>query len=294
MTFLAALLLAVITPKIASPYLGLHVVDADNGRVLMSDKHDVECYPASCTKLMTLLLTLESVKRGEVSLSDMVKTTKLSSRELPSISGIPYPGSIRLDELLKVLMVKSANDGAVMIAEHVAAARYKTATNSQQRLSCFINDMNTRARELGMKDTHFVTPNGYPPPKGSKRGFDRSTAQDMAILGVELVKKTDVFKYTNITNLKVSDGDGKVYYYRTHNNLLRKDSEFYLEEADGLKTGFHNAGGCSLVLTAKNKVGRRVVLAIMGCKTGKDRNATAQRVMRDALNMLDFGSSSLP
>lgn len=288
MTFLVAVLLAITTPRVASPYLGLCVVDADTGQVMMEDKQDVECYPASCTKLMTLLLALESVEKGEVSLSDVVKTTNLSARELPSITGIPHPGAIRLEELLKVLMVKSANDGAVMIAEHVAAAKYKSATNSQQRLSCFIKDMNAKAVKLGMKNTRFVTPNGYPPPKGSKRGFDRSTAYDMAKLGVELVKNPQVFKYTNIRNLKVLDEDGKAYFYKTHNKLLLKDTQFYLEEADGLKTGFHNAGGCSLVLTAKNRIGRRVVLSIMGCKTGNERNATARQIMIDALNRLNW------
>lgn len=286
MTLLAALFLAVVTPKIGSPYLGLSVVDADTGRTIMEDRQDVECYPASCTKLMTLLLALESVDKGQISLSDTVRTTALSARELPSISGIRHPGGIKLFDLLKVLMVKSANDGAVMIAEHVAAAKYKSATNSTDRLRLFISDMNSRAKELGMNRTKFVTPNGYPPPKGSKRGFDRSTASDMAKLGVELVKRSDVFKFTSIKHLKVTDIKGTNYFYKTHNKLLLPETEFYLKQADGLKTGYHDAGGCSLVLTAKNGSGRRVVLSIMGCKTGNERNSTARAVMLDALNSL--------
>lgn len=287
MTFLAALFLAAVMPRVDVPYLGLMVVEADTGRIMMEDKADKECYPASCTKLMTLLLALESIDRGEISLADTVPTTSLSARELPSISGIRHPGGMKLSDLLKVLMVKSANDGAVMIAEHVAGAMYKDATNSQQRLARFIDDMNVRARELGMRKTFFTSPNGYPPKPPSKRKFDTSSARDMAVLGLELAKREDVFRYTSLRSCSVKDTAGHVHSYGNHNRIL-SDPRYRLEGVDGFKTGYHDAGGSSLLLTAKNNQGKRVILSIMGCRRRVDRDTTARKIMEDALISLSF------
>ena len=289
MTLLSAIMVAAATSCVKAPYMGAVAVDAADGRVIMADNAGAMCYPASCTKLMTLLLALEAVEKGVVALGDIVPITELSEKEKPSRIDFAHPSGMTLDDLLKALMVKSANNGAVMIAEHVASRMHPGATNSVMRLDAFIGDMNRRAKELGMDETKFTSPNGYPPDPSSKREFDRSTAFDMAKLGREVVRHPKALEYTSLEVCRVKETNGgKLHVYKTHNKLLLTGSKYKLEGVDGLKTGFHNAGGCSLVLTATNRVGRRAIVAVMGSPSGADRDSAAYRFMVDALKSLEL------
>ena len=289
MTAIAAIMLAAATTHVKSPYLSAAAANAADGRIIMAENADAECYPASCTKLMTLLLALEAVEKGAISLDDIVPTTPLSERERPSRIDFTPPSGMSLDDLLKALMVKSANNGAVTIAEHVASRLHPEATNGVARLQAFVGDMNRRAKSLGMKRTLFTSPNGYPPEPGSRRKFDTSTACDMIRLGCEVVKHPAALRYTSLEFCNVKEKpSGKPHVYRTHNKLLLSSSKYKLAGVDGLKTGFHNAGGCSIVLTATNSVGRRAIVAVMGSPSGADRDSAAYKFMVDSLKSLEF------
>lgn len=289
MTPFAAIMLAAVTPLVKSPYLSAAAANAENGRVIMAENAEARCYPASCTKLMTLLLALEAAENGAVSYDDIVPTTDLSEKELPSRVEFSHPSGMSLNDLLKALMVKSANNGAVMIAEFVASRLHPEATTSEARLAAFIRDMNARAAEIGMKGTLFTSPNGYPPDASSKREFDRSTALDMIKLGCEVLKHPKALEYTSLETCTVRETNGnKPHSYRTHNKLLLSTSKYKLQGVDGLKTGFHNAGGCSVVLTATNSVGKRAIVAVMGSPSAADRDSAAYKFMVDALKSLEF------
>ena len=272
------------------PYMGAIAVEAKSGRVLFADCEDTVAYPASCTKLMTLLLVLEDVRAGRYSLSTRATASVRASREKPSNIGILPGQSMTIDDLLMSLMVKSANDAAVVLAEHSAssalapgAAPYKPG----EALAAFVKRMNARAASLKMTSTHYMTPNGYPPPPGSKTPFDTSTAADLAKLGRTLVRMPEVFRYTSTIRAKVTDGAGKPLEFINHNNILVKNKLKILgadgkSEVDGLKTGYIDAGGSSIVLTAKRGATRAIVV-VLGSDGSSVRDENARRLMMDAL-----------
>ena len=176
-----------------APYRGAIAVDARSGRVLFADNERTTGYPASCTKLMTLLLVLEDLRDGRYRLSDRAVASPYAASMEPSKVDIRPGQSMTIEDLLYALMMKSANDGAVVLAEHAARARaHGPATpeeTPQDRVAAFVARMNRRAQELGMRDTRYASPNGLPPPRGSKRGFDVSTALDLSREEVEKNKK---------------------------------------------------------------------------------------------------------
>jgi D-alanyl-D-alanine carboxypeptidase len=275
-----------------TPYVGAVAVDCADGRVLLSDNAARACYPASCTKLMTAYLVLEEVKNGSISLSDRIGQTRESLAEKPSISGLRAGDTVTVDEALKILMVKSANDIAVMLAQHVSD-RLSGSKNlsGAGKVANFVGLMNKTASAMGMKDTLFTTPNGYPPPIGSKRGFDRSTARDLSVLGRRvLIDHPEILRYTSVGNLTVKSGGGSVLCYTSHNNLMvgnRKRGIAKMREVDGLKTGYHDAGGSSIVLTGKRN-GKRALVVVVGSSSAKDRDDAAGRMLSDALGALDW------
>jgi D-alanyl-D-alanine carboxypeptidase len=287
-TLLSAFLAVVVPPRVGTPYFSAAAVEAQSGRVLMSDKGDQICYPASCTKLMTLLLTLEAVKFGTVGLSDVVPTTRLAALEKPSLSGIPHPSAMKLSDLLKILMVKSGNDVAVMIAEYIAKTTHPEALTDIQRVDAFVSDMNKMCKKLEMSNTHFTSPNGYPPAPKSKRKFDSSTALDMLKLAREIVLKyPEALDYTSIKECTVYDVKGRKYSYSSHNNVMKSPEYAFDGVVDGLKTGYHDTGGFSLILTA-TKNGKRAIVAVMGSRAHKQRDTSERQFMIDALDAISW------
>ncbi len=279
---------AVVSSFRRDPYLGAIIVDAKDGRVLMADRIKEKGYPASVTKLMTLLLVLEDIRDGKYTLQDRATASYLASSQEPSAVGIRSGQSMTVENLLHAIMVKSANDGAVVLAEHSAwrrrggtGAPSKEVFRSGELLESFIARMNRKAQELGMTNTRYVSPNGLPPPRGSKRGFDCSTAEDLSKLALELVKNPEVFKYTNQSMCKVIDGFGKELTFYNHNNILWKQP-YKVEEADGLKTGYNNAGGSSIIVTGARN-GHRVIVVVLGSNQRKVRDEVTAHLLRDAL-----------
>ena len=273
----------------AAPYVGCIVMDADTGDVLLRDKSEALAYPASVTKLMTFLLILEDMREGLYAPTDTMVATVRATREEPSIVGIKPGESMTVNDLLISIMVKSANDAAVVLAENSSAIRAGRKGNiTGADLPAFIARMNERAAALGMSHTRYASPNGLPPPKSNmKRGFDESTAADLAKLARLLVAMPETFKYTSLKMATVTDGAGNPLRMVNHNNILVKDKLKILDTdgrsmVDGLKTGYIDAGGSSIILTGTRN-GRRAIVIVLGSDKAAMRDAEARRLMVDAL-----------
>ena len=289
-----------------TPYVGAISVDAATGRVLFEDKADAEAYPASVTKLMTLLLVMEDVKAGKYGFDDKVEATADAYRSEPSWVGIKVGEKMSVRDLCAALMVESANDAAIVLGVHSAGS-----------FEAFVARMNARAAELGMKNTKYYNPNGLPPNAGRRypwKSFNVSTARDQMILARALVTKPEVLALTSIktcdlvktaggyrvavtrrTNeptveTRPAEGEKVVKQLRNHNNVMRMDKLKILnsdgrEAVDGLKTGYIDAGGSSIVLTGQRK-GKRAIVVVLGSSSAKERDSNARRLMSDALGSL--------
>ena len=271
---------AVQTAHRRSPYVGAMSLDAKTGRVLFEDNADAEAYPASVTKLMTLLLVLEDVQAGKYTLSTRVTATDAVYRAEPSAVGIRAGQSMTVDDLLLSLMVKSANDAAIALGVHSAGS-----------LDAFVARMNARAAALGMTHTRYYNPNGLPPKaRNGTKAFNVTTCRDQAKLARVLVKMPEVFKYTSVKVGEVTDGAGKPLKFVNHNNLMVKNKLKILnpdgsEAVDGLKTGYIDAGGSSIILTGR-RGGKRAIVVVLGSASSTERDANAGRLLTDALGAL--------
>ena len=211
------------------------------------------------------------------------------SQEKPSSVGLKPGQSMTIDDLLMSIMVKSANDAAVLLAEN-STARNAGREIRPGDLQAFIVRMNAKARKLGMLHTHYETPNGYPPKPGSKRPFDTSTARDLVKLAQAVLRYPEVFRFTKTKLTTVTDGAGNPLRMVNHNNILVKDKMKILDElgeseVDGLKTGYIDAGGSSIILTGKRN-GKRAIVIVLGSQTSKLRDQHARQLMVDALDKI--------
>ena len=272
-----------------TPYVGAIAVDAQTGHVLFEDHADTVARPASVTKLMTLLLCLEDMHALKYDPTTRVTASVRCSQEKPSSVGLKPGQSMTIDDLLMSIMVKSANDAAVLLAEN-STARNAGREIRPGDLQAFIVRMNAKARQLGMLHTHYETPNGYPPKPGSKRPFDTSTARDLVKLAQAVLRYPEVFRFTKTKLTTVTDGAGKPLRMVNHNNILVKDKMKILDElgeseVDGLKTGYIDAGGSSIILTGKRN-GKRAIVIVLGSQTSKLRDKHARQLMVDALDKI--------
>ena len=279
-----------------APYRGAIAVDADTGRVLFSDNMRRLAYPASVTKLMTFLLVLEDMQAGLYGPNDRAEASERAASMEPSKVDLRPGQSMTIDDLLLCIMVKSANDAAEVLAEHSALRhrrrRGAPTVNVPPADLCaeFVERMNRRARELGMRDTRYASPNGLPPPGGSKRGFDVSTAADLVELGKVVVRMPKALSYTKRPWCKVTDGSGKPLLLAAHNYFLpgTKDKDGLgapVPGCDGLKTGYTAASGSSIMLTASRN-GRRVIVVVLGSAGRHNREKAAGAILRDALDAI--------
>lgn len=267
---------AVVTDHRRTPYVGAVAIDAATGRVLLADAADRECYPASCTKLMTARLLLKAVREGKVAPNELLVQSKRSAAEVPSKLDLLPGEKISVKNAMTALMLKSANDVAVIVAERLGGT-----------VEGFAAMMNAEAKNLGMADTVFVSPNGLPPPKGSKRGFDRSSAADLAKLGRAIVREQpEILNFTRMASATVPGRGGKPLTLQNHNEFLWRQG-LKMSEVDGLKTGYIDAGGSSIVLTGTRN-GKRALVVVVGSSSKKERDTHAGRLLRDALDALSW------
>jgi D-alanyl-D-alanine carboxypeptidase len=261
--------------------------------VLFADHERTTAYPASVTKLMTFLLVLEDVRAGLYKVSDSAAASAYAASMEPSKVGIQPGQTMTVDDLLYSLMIKSANDAAVVLAEHSAWVRsggkgvLPSSTRGRAWVDAFVARMNRRAHELCMDSTRYASPNGLPPGPKEKRGFDISTAADISRLCRHVVRVPGALKYTSCASRTVVDGSKKPFALGTHNFFLpgSYDRNGYARPVpgcDGLKTGYTIVSGSSIALTASRN-GRRVVVVVLGCAGRHTREAAAGNILRDAL-----------
>ncbi len=250
------------------PWLGAIVLDAATGKVLYEDQADAKGYPASVLKLMDLLIILEKIEQKQLSLQDPVVASAKASHIGGSRVWLKEKESFTVDEMLYALMVQSANDAAVALAEKVAGST-----------DAFVELMNRRARELGMNNTVFHSVHGLPPGKGQEH--DLTTARDLSILSREVLKHPDTLRYTSVrTRPFRANVPGHNVDMRNHNPLLGK-----VEGCDGLKTGYIGASGFSIAVTAARQ-GQRVIVVVFDSATLKVRNAKAAELVAKGFALL--------
>jgi len=243
------------------PYVGAIAVDAESGLVLFEDNASADIYPASTVKLMDLLLILEKVQRGNLRLSDTVTVAAEAAGMGGSQVYLGEGERFTVDDLLYALMLESANDAAVALAIHVAGSA-----------EAFVEQMNKRAAEIGMKSTRFASPHGLPPGRGQIP--DVSTPYDLSLLAREVLKHPESLRYTGCREW-VFRPDQQPLVMHNHNHLLD-----VVEGCDGLKTGYFTAAGFSIVATAKLDE-RRLVAVVAGCRDSKTRDRTARRLLTE-------------
>ena len=237
----AACLLAAATGAWATPGI---VVDVATGNVLYEDHADEPWYPASLTKLMTIYVALSAVRDKEITLDTPLVVSARAASMAPSKMGFSPGTEVTLDNALKMLIVKSANDIAVTVAEGIAGS-----------VDAFADDMNRSAAQLGMTESHFVNPNGLHDPEHV------SSARDLAILARALyVQFPDYAGLFGIGALRLGEE-----IIPTHNDLLGR-----YPGADGMKTGFTCAAGFNLVASAE-RGGRRYIAVVLGAPSIRAR-----------------------
>ena len=243
---------------------------------------------------MTFLLVLEDIQAGRYALADRVAGSAYAANMEPSRVGLLPGQTMTVEDLLFALMVKSANDGAVALAEHAAWIHggghgpVPPTAKSRELVQAFVARMNRRARELGMAATRYESPNGLPPGLREARGFDTSTARDLAKLCRAVVRIDGALRFTSAAIRTVTVGDGTKLVLATHNYFLpgSRDKDGLARPVpgcDGLKTGYTMASGSSIALTAARN-GRRVVVVILGSAGRHEREAAANRIFRDAFD----------
>lgn len=243
------------------PYLGAIVVDAASGRVLFEDQADAKGYPASVLKLMDLLVILDRIEQHQLSLQEQVTVSAKASKTGGSQVWLAEKEVFTVDELLYALMVQSANDAAVALAEKVAGST-----------DAFVEMMNQRAHQLGMVNSQFHSVHGLPPGAGQQH--DVTTARDLSILCRELLRHSDTLRYTS-TKERVfrPDAGKKTVVMRTHNHLMAE-----VEGCDGFKTGYIAQAGFSIAATAARH-GQRVIAIVLDSTDRKVRDAQAANLL---------------
>lgn len=214
-------------------------------------------HPASLTKIMTVYLLLEAIQNKKVTFNTKFKVSKFASQQMPSKLNLKPGETISVLDCIKALLVKSANDVAVVVAEGLAGS-----------VSAFCNLMNKKAKSLGMKSTHYENPSGIPNIK------QVTCANDIAILGLSLINSFP--QYWHLFSLKNFTYKNKTY--NTHCKILR-----WYNGADGAKTGYICASGFNLWVTANkfNKEGKskRLFAIVFGERSGKERDFKAARLL---------------
>lgn len=265
--FLAVLLavLAFAHPVLAAPEytaeadaVSCILMEASTGRVLFEKNADEALPPASVTKVMTMLLVFEALDAGVIKLSDMVQASERAASMGGSQIYLKVGEEMSVDDLLKSLIVASANDAAVALAEHIAGSE-----------ESFVARMNARAKELGMENTHFENTNGL----DDTATAHLTSARDIAIMTREVVKHEIVFNYSTIWMDTIRDG---AFGLTNTNRLIR----FY-KGATGLKTGSTAKAKFCISATAERD-GLSLIAVIMGSPTRDVRNALAA-------SLFDFG-----
>lgn len=243
----------------AEKYAAL-VMDSTTNEILHSRNADDARYPASLTKVMTLYLLFDAINAGEVSLSDRMTVSRNAAAQPPSNLKLKAGDKIKVEDAIYALVTKSANDVAVVLAEHLAGTERK-----------FAQQMTDKARDLGLKDTTFKNASGLP------NTAQVTTAYDLALLADALVENHA--QYYHYFETKRFEWGRLVY--RGHNELVGT-----VDGVDGIKTGYTRASGFNL-MTSAERDGHRVIAIVLGGATAKSRDAHVQDLVEAAFAQLN-------
>lgn len=221
------------------------VVDANSGEVLFERRADSPRFPASITKVMTLYLVFEALAEGRISADDYITISPRAASQPPSKLGLPAGARISVDNAIRALTVRSCNDIAVALAEHVGGSE-----------AAFAQLMTRRAQELGMTQTRYVNPHGLPDSR------QLSSARDIAILSRAVMR--DFPQFYHYFGIRHWEFEGR--QYNNTNGLLHS-----MPGVDGIKTGFTNASGYNLAASAVRD-GHRLITVVLGGRTTASRN----------------------
>ena len=232
------------------------LMEEATGNILYESNPDERLPIASVTKVMTMLLIMEAVDSGKISLDDMVTVSENAMSYGGSTMFLETGEQLTVNDMLKGIAVASANDGCVAMAEHLAGSE-----------SAFVDVMNEKAKELGMENTHFMNTNGL------DEDDHYSSARDVAIMSRELMKHETIFNYTSIWMDTLRGGK---FQLANTNKLIR----FY-DGANGLKTGSTSKALCCLSAAAKRN-DMQLIAVVLGAPTSAERFASAK-------SLLDYG-----
>jgi D-alanyl-D-alanine carboxypeptidase len=242
---------AIFAPRVAQAE-ALLVVEADTGKVLQADNATYPWYPASVTKLMTAYVTLKAVKDGRMTLDTLLTVSPVAASQSPSKMGFRPGIQVTVDNALKMMLVKSANDMAVVLAEGVGGS-----------IDGFSAQMNQTAQRLGMTQSSYVNPNGLP------ADGQITSARDLAILARAIIRDLPEYEYfVHIPSIR--------YGRRVTQNFNKLIGRY--PGADGFKTGFICASGYNLVASATRN-GKRLIAVVLGASSGQMRAVRAAQLL---------------
>ena len=247
--------LAVVAPRIAHAE-ALLLVEADTGKVLQADNATMPWYPASVTKMMTAYVTLKAVKEGRITLDTLLTVSPVAASQSPSKMGFRPGTQVTVENALEMMLVKSANDMAVVLAEGVGGS-----------IDGFSAMMNQAAQQLGMTQTSYVNPNGLP------ADGQITSARDLAILARAIIRDLPEYEYfVHIPSIRFGRR-----VTQNFNHLIGR-----YPGADGFKTGFICASGYNLVASATRN-GKRLIAVVLGASSGHDARGARRPTARARL-----------
>ncbi len=249
---------ATATAKPSERFAAIAVVEA-TGEVLHARHADALRHPASLTKVMTLYLVFEALKKGELGWDDRLRISKKAANAHPTRLGLVAGQSISVEDAVRALVTKSANDAAIVLAERLGGGE-----------AVFARQMTKKAHQLGMSRSHFVNASGLHNPR------QVTTARDMALLAYRIRHDFPAqFRYFSLSKMLWNGHE-----IPNHNALLGR-----VAGVDGLKTGFTNASGYNIAVTAQRGIDRLIVV-VFGGASGAQRDAYATRLLERAFAVL--------
>lgn len=240
------------------------LIERDTGKILYEKNSNQQLPPASMTKIMTMLLIMEAIDEGKLSWNEKIRASEYAASMGGSQIFLEPGEEMTTKEMLKGIAIGSGNDASVAMAERIAGSE-----------QAFVEKMNKKAKELGLKHTHFKNTTGLPV------SGHYSTAHDMAIMAKELLKYQDITKFTGLYEAYLRENTDKKFWLVNTNKLVR----FY-PGVDGLKTGFTSEAKYCLTATAQ-KNGMRVIAVVFGAPTSKERNAQVTKMLDYAFSQYE-------
>ena len=244
------------SPELADEAKSAILIERDTGTVLYSKNKDERLSPASMTKIMTMLLIMEALDKGELKIDEKIRTSEYAASMGGSQIFLEPGEEMTTDQMLQGIAIGSGNDASVAMAERLAGSEEE-----------FVKRMNKKAKDLGLSNTHFSNSTGLPTEN------HYSTANDMAIMAKELLKYNRITKYTGTYEAYLRENTEKKFWLVNTNRLVK----FY-PGVDGLKTGFTAEAKYCLTATAK-KGDMRVIAVVFGAENPKARNAQVTKML---------------